>query len=58
MTVIVSACSESGLTVSKAQAEDNVPVEEGKGPFSVTTAGQVYKHTIENCALGRDYQRR
>ena len=55
MTVIVTACSLFGLTVSDAKAEILCLETKGGGKVSFTTnaVGQVYKHTIEFVYLGR-----
>ena len=54
MTVIVTACSSLGLTVSEAKAEIMCLQSKGGGKVSVTikSAGQVYKQTIEFVYLG------
>ena len=49
MTVIVTACSSFGLTVSEAKTEKMcVETKDGrKVSFTINAAGQVYKQTIE-----------
>ena len=53
-TVIVTACSAFGLTVSDAKTEIMCLQTKGGGkvPFTINAAGQVYKQTIESVYLG------
>ena len=54
MTVIVTACSSFGLTVSEAKT-DTMCLESkcgGKVSFSINAAGQVYQQKIEFVCLG------
>ena len=48
-TLIVTACSAFGLTVSEAKTETMCLQTKGggKGSFTINAAGQVYKQTIE-----------
>ena len=54
MTVIVTACSSFGLTVSEAKTEMMGLETNGgrKVSFTINAAGQVYKQTIEFVYLG------
>ena len=54
MTVIATACSAFGLTVSMAKPECMCLQTKygGKVSFTINAAGQVYKHTIEFVYLG------
>ena len=54
MTVIVTACSSFGLTVSEAKTEIMCLETKGGGKvsFTINAAGQVYKQTIEFVYLG------
>ena len=54
MTVIVTACSSFGLTVSEAKTEIVCLETKGGGKvsFTINAAGQVYKQTIEFVYLG------
>ena len=54
MTVIVTACSTFGLTVSEAKPESMCLQTKGGGKvsFTINAAGQVYKQTIEFAYLG------
>ena len=54
MTVIVTACSSFGLTVSEAKTEIMCMQTKGGGKvsFTINAAGQVYKQTIEFVYLG------
>ena len=54
MTVIVTACSLFGLTVSEAKTEIMRLETKGGGnlSFTINAAGQVYKQTIEFVYLG------
>ena len=54
MTVIVTACSAFGLTVSEAKTEILCLPTGGVcgGSFTIDAAGQVYKHTIEFVYVG------
>ena len=54
MTVIVTACSSFGLTVSKAKTEIMCLQMKGGGKvsFTINAAGQVYKQRIEFVYLG------
>ena len=54
MTVMVTACSSFGLTVSEAKTEIMCLQTKGGGKvsFTINAAGQVYKHTIESVYLG------
>ena len=53
MTVIVTACTAFVLTVSEAKTTIMFPNENGGHvPFTVTSAGQVYKQTDEFVYLG------
>ena len=54
MTVIVTACSAFGLTVSEAKTEIMCLQTKGEGKvsFTINAAGQVYKQTIEFVYLG------
>ena len=54
MTVIVTACSSFGLTVSGAKTEKMCLETKGGGKlsFTINAAGQVYKQTIEFVYLG------
>ena len=47
--MIVTACAAFGLTVPEATTEIMCLRTKGGGhvPFTVTTAGQVYKQTVE-----------
>ena len=49
MTVIVTACSAFGLTVSEAKTAIMRLQTKGGGkvPFTINAAGQVYKQTIK-----------
>ena len=60
MTVIATACSPFGLTVSEAKTEIMCLQTKGMGKvsFTINAAGQIYKQTIELCVLGRGYHRR
>ena len=60
MTVIVTACSAFGLTVSEAKTDIMwLQTEEGqKVSSTINAAGQVYKQTIEFRVLGRGHHRR
>ena len=52
--MVVTACSEFGLTVSKAKTEIMCLQTKGGGKvsFTINAAGQVYKQTIEFAYLG------
>ena len=54
MTVIVTACSSFGLTVSEAKTEIVSLRAKGGGKvsFTINAVGQVYKQTIEFVHLG------
>ena len=54
MTVVVTACSSFGLTVSEAKTETMCLETKGAGKvsFTINAAGQVYKQTIEFVYLG------
>ena len=54
MTVIVTACSSFGLTVSEAKTEIMCLETKGGGKvsFTIDAAGQVYKQTVEFVYLG------
>ena len=54
MTVIVTACSSFGLTVSEAKTEIVCLGTKGGGKvsFTINAAGQVHKQTIESVYLG------
>ena len=54
VTVIASACSAFGLTVSDAKTNIMCLQSNGEGhvPFTVTAAGQVYNQTVEFVCLG------
>ena len=54
MTVIVTACSAFGLTVSEAKTKIMCleTKDGGKVSFTINAAGQVYKQTIEFVYLG------
>eukprot|EP00904_Undaria_pinnatifida_P013113 jgi/Undpi1/8932/HiC_scaffold_26.g11393.m1 len=54
MTVIVTACSSFGLTVSEAKTEKMCLETKsgGKVSFTINAAGQVYKQTIDFVYLG------
>ena len=54
MTVIVTACSAFGLTVSEAKTEIMwlETKDGGKVSFTTNAAGQIYKQTIEFVQLG------
>ena len=54
ITVIVTACSSFGLTVSQAKTEIICREIKGGGrvPFTINAAGQVHKQTIEFVYLG------
>ena len=54
MSVIVTACSSSGLTVSEAKTDIMCLETKGEGnvSFTINAAGQVYKQTIEFVYLG------
>ena len=56
MTAIVTACSAFGLAASEAKMETMCMQTkyEGKVSFTVTSAGQVYKQTIEVVNLAGD----
>ena len=60
MTVIVTACTAFGLTMSEAKTEIMCLQTKGGGhvPFTVIAAGHVYKETVEFVRLGLGYQRR
>ena len=55
MTMIVTACSSFGLTVSEARKEIMCLETKGWGKmsFTINAAGQVYQQTIEFVYLGR-----
>ena len=54
MTVIVTACSLFGLTVSEAKTEIMCLQTKGRGKvsFTINAAGQLYKQTVEFVYLG------
>ena len=54
MTVIVTACSSFGLTVSEAKTDIMCRQTKGGGKvsFTINAAGQVYKQAIEFVYLG------
>ena len=54
MTVIATACSSFGLTVSEAKTEIMClqTKDGGKVSFTINAAGQAYKQTIEFVHLG------
>ena len=54
MTVIVTACSVFGLTVSEAKTEIMCLKTKGGGKvsFTINAAGQIYKQTVEFVYLG------
>ena len=54
MTVIVTACSSFGLTVSEPKTEIMCLQAKGGGKvsFTINAAGQVYKQTVEFVYLG------
>ena len=54
MTVIMTACSPFGVTVSEAKTQIMCLQTKGRGKVSFTTnaAGQVYKQTVEFVCLG------
>ena len=60
MTVIVTACSAFGFTVSEAKTEIMcLEIKSaGKVSFTINAAGQVYKTNNRVCVLGRGYHRR